>query len=64
MSVEPHIQCDVGADGSTEWCNSIDYPLGGLTTATEVRRSLARQGWHRRPDGRDICPKCWEAGER
>jgi hypothetical protein len=63
VSAQPHIQCDVGRY-TGEWCDSIDYPPGGLETATEVRKELTRQGWHRTKDGRDICPDCWRRGER
>jgi hypothetical protein len=63
VSVQPHIQCDVGR-GTSDLCPSYDYPPGCLETATEVRKVLAQQGWHRRPDGRDICPDCWKDGER
>jgi hypothetical protein len=37
---------------------------GDPQSATEARRRLAKQGWHRTRDGRDICPDCWEAGRR
>lgn len=63
MSVQPHIQCDVGRE-TGDWCTSYDYPPGGHDTATAVRKELARLGWHRTKDGRDICPPCWEKGKR
>lgn len=63
MSVQPHIQCD-GEENLGGQCSTYDYPPGGLTTATEVRKELARVGWHRTKDGRDLCPDCWASGQR
>lgn len=45
-------------------CMSEDSPLGTPKTATQARQRLAREGWHRAKDGRDICPDCWDAGHR
>lgn len=30
----------------------------------QLRKWLRDQGWHRTRDGRDICPNCWQAGQR
>ncbi|MFJ4682014.1 hypothetical protein [Streptomyces sp. NPDC088789] len=45
-------------------CMSEDTGAGAPQSATEVRRILRRQGWHRTRDGRDICPDCWSNGKR
>lgn len=45
-------------------CWTEDTPPGEAQSATEARRRLGQQGWHRTRDGRDICPNCWEAGRR
>ncbi len=51
------INCD-GPD-----CDNATH-LPVPSTATEVRRARAADGWHTRPRGRDICPDCWTAGHR
>ncbi len=61
MSAEPYIACDARPDGDP--CPTYDCPPGARTF-TDARLQLARQGWHRRPDGRDICPDCWTANHR
>ena len=63
MSFYVSITCDV-PDTRLGPCMSEDSPLGYVRTATEARRRLAHQGWHRTSDGRDICPDCWQAGRR
>lgn len=33
-------------------------------TKAESRRQARRAGWHRTHSGRDICPDCWDRGQR
>jgi hypothetical protein len=61
MSAEPYISCDARPDG--DLCPTYDRAPGARTFG-ESRRLLAKQGWHQRPGGRDICPGCWTAGHR
>lgn len=63
MSAYVSIVCEA-VSPSGERCWTEDSPLGDPRTATIARRRLAKQGWHRTHDGRDICPDCWEAGRR
>jgi len=42
----------------------VEDSYGDPQSATEARRRLHKQGWHRAKDGRDICPDCWAAGLR
>lgn len=54
----PAIQCD-----GPETCGAeITHPFA--KTVTELRRRRAKDGWHTRPKGRDICPNCWKDGHR
>jgi hypothetical protein len=46
------IACDVVTDGGE--CMSEDSPPGLPKSATDARRRLKREGWHRTKDGRDI----------
>jgi hypothetical protein len=57
------IACDVEIPGFG-LCMSEDSQIGSPKSATEARRRLAREGWHRTAAGRDVCPDCWEAGRR
>lgn len=53
------------AETSPGWqCMTEDSPPGMPRTVTQARQRLARDGWRRTRDGRDICPDCWEAGHR
>lgn len=63
MSAYSVIACDAETSPG-ERCMSEDSPLGIPKSATEARRRLAREGWRRTRDGRDICPDCWTAGRR
>ena len=40
--------------------------LGGadFLNNAEARKAARAEGWHSRPERRDICPPCWEAGAR
>lgn len=63
MSHYVSIACDVD-DPRTGPCTSEDCGPGFPKSATEARRRLSRQGWHRTRDSRDVCPDCWTAGRR
>ncbi|MFJ4847580.1 hypothetical protein [Streptomyces sp. NPDC088733] len=63
MSAYAVIACDVESDGG-DLCLAEFYPRGLSCTATETRADARRQGWHRTADHRDICPACWQAGQR
>lgn len=56
----PIIRCD--GRPSDECEGEIGHPMAD--TVTEVRQARRKDGWHRRPGGRDICPGCWKAGYR
>lgn len=65
MSAETYlaIRCDrrdeTGERCMTEWgCPTR------VDTHAELRRHLKESGWHRTRRTGDICPDCWEAGER
>lgn len=49
---------DLRCDG----CDS-DYDDPRWTVA-DVRHSAKRDGWRHTREGRDICPECWDQGER
>jgi hypothetical protein len=63
MSHYVTLTCDV-KDTPIGWCMSEDSGPGFPKSATDARRVLHQQGWHRTRDGRDICPNCWKAGRR
>ncbi|MFD0562885.1 hypothetical protein ACFQ2M_13255 [Kitasatospora saccharophila] len=53
----------INCDAKNGECGNATH-LPTPSTATEVRRARAADGWHTRPGGRDICPDCWTAGHR
>jgi len=57
------IVCEATTPGAGR-CWTEDSPPGEARSATEARRRLKREGWHRTRDGRDICPDCWQGGKR
>jgi hypothetical protein len=41
------------------------YVAGASPTTVKAAEAQPQaRGWHRRPDGRHICPDCWDAGQR
>ena len=63
MSSYAVIACDAETSPGSQ-CMAEDSPVGLPKSATDARRRLAREGWRRTRDGRDICPDCWKAGRR
>ncbi len=65
MTAVSSLRCDARPNGPEGLpCDFQDEPPGSPRTATQARARLAKQGWHRRPGGRDICPSSWNAGLR
>lgn len=55
MSAYVVIACDAETVPG-ERCMTEDSPIGLPQYATEARARLAREGWRRTRDGRDLCP--------
>lgn len=59
-----HVFCDARPGGSVCTVKEIIW----VETVTAARRAVKARGWGRmRVDGKlagDICPACWEEGER
>jgi hypothetical protein len=44
-------------------CRRIEY-FTGMNSKVNVRKVLREEGWHTRPDDRDLCGTCWGEGAR
>ena len=56
VSVVRIIRCDAGC--------GVQFVSDEPLTVPKVRQRAIHQGWHSRMRTRDICPWCWEKGER
>lgn len=56
MTAYAVIACDARVPGLGQ-CMTEDSPPGSPQDPSEARRRLAREGWRRTRDGRDLCPE-------
>jgi hypothetical protein len=57
--------CDGKAPDGQECGDFLDYStIPDARTGYEANAQAKAERWHLRPQGRHICPFCWERGER